>query len=99
MTADADPSELGRYLDIERRLLAHRAARWIQGVSGPDLDSEERFFDELELAYSRLSDAARAALRELVIHRATIRPDDVTEVDVESPARTGHGSRRLARVG
>ncbi|MCE9634483.1 MAG: hypothetical protein K8T90_02155 [Planctomycetes bacterium] len=97
MTADAISSGLARYLEIERRLLAHRASRWFAGVTDGEDPAEARFFDELDDAGNALTGDERAALREIVIARATIRPGD-TDVDVASPTRTGQGPRRVARV-
>ncbi len=90
-------SGLQRYLDIEGQLLAHRAKRWFQGLP-PDKEAEARFFDELEAASEALTPEETAALREIAIARAIIRPR-TTVVDVAAPRRTGQGPRRFARVG
>lgn len=89
---------LARYFEIERRLLAHRASRWFAGVTDGGDPAEARYFDQLDEVGSALTADERAALREIVIARATIRPGD-TDVDVASPTRTGQGPRRVARVG
>ena len=44
-----------------------------------------------------LTPEERAALREIVIERATIKPGRA-DIDVASPRRTGHGPRRVAHV-
>lgn len=97
MTADSNPTNLARYIEIERRLLAHRASRWFAGVTDGEDPAETRFFDELDAVGNALTDDERTALREIVIARASIRPGD-TDVDVASPTLTGQGSRRVARV-
>lgn len=96
MTRDAAGAGLHRYLEIERRLLEHRARRWWGGLA-EDEDAEARFFEELEDAAAALTPEERAAMREIAIERATIRPGEA-DVDVASPRSTGHGPRRVARV-
>lgn len=96
MTADAAPQGLHRYLEIERQLVEHRHQRWMAGLPD-DETTEARFFDQLEDAGAALTAEERAALREIVIERATIKPGQA-DVDVASPRRTGHGSRRMAQV-
>jgi hypothetical protein len=97
VTAESHPSGLQRYLDIERRLLAHRAKRWFDRLPEEDDEAEARFFDELEAAGRALTPEELTALRGLVVARATTRPGD-DEVDVASPRRTGQSPRRFARV-
>jgi len=73
MTGDPGPTALHRYLEIERQLLAHRAQRWLAGLPEDD-EAEARFSHLLEEAGAALTPEERAALREVVIERATIRP-------------------------